>query len=222
MKGNKNMKDTIELIEMSKLVNTVVGSVFFTNENTNEIEYKPEYTPVVSAFYKMKYYCPNELPNDDIQNFYIDWINGYYTDFLNKINPCQNVMIDNAISEKIEYVKKQVGNPLNNALASLINIVQDAIDRFSTSFGEFNADDMKKVMTQATDFAKNMDKNSKSIVKAVTENVVEKTEKFDKENKVKPISTKKKSGKTNTLDKDKTVAMSTNNIIGGDSTDGKQ
>lgn len=216
------MKDTIELIEMSKLVNTVVGSVFFTNENTNEIEYKPEYTPVVSAFYKMKYYCPNELPNDDIQNFYIDWINGYYTDFLNKINPCQNVMIDNAISEKIEYVKKQVGNPLNNALASLINIVQDAIDRFSTSFGEFNADDMKKVMTQATDFAKNMDKNSKSIVKAVTENVVEKTEKFDKENKVKPISTKKKSGKTNTLDKDKTVAMSTNNIIGGDSTDGKQ
>ena len=54
----KNMRDTIELIEMSKLVNTVVGSVFFTNENTNEIEYKPEYTPVVSAFYKIKYYCP--------------------------------------------------------------------------------------------------------------------------------------------------------------------
>lgn len=216
------MRDTIELIEMSKLVNTVVGSVFFTNENTNEIKYKPEYTPVVSAFYKMKYYCPDELPNDDIQNFYIDWINGYYTDFLNKINPRQNVMIDNAVSEKIEYVKKQVGNPLNNALASLINIVQDAIDRFSTSFGEFNADDMKKVMVQATDFAKNMDKNSKSIVKAVTENVVEKTEKFDKGNKVKPVSTKKKSGKTNTLDKSKTVAMFANNNIGGDSTDGKQ
>lgn len=30
----KNMRDTIELIEMSKLVNTVVGSVFFLNENT--------------------------------------------------------------------------------------------------------------------------------------------------------------------------------------------
>ena len=214
------MRDTIELIEMSKLVNTVVGSVFFTNENTNEIEYKPEYTPVVSAFYKIKYYCPDELPNDDIQNFYIDWINGYYTDFLNKINPHQNVMIDNAISEKIEYVKKQVGNPLNNALASLINIVQDAIDKFSTSFGDFNADDMKKVMAQ--DFAKNMDKNSKSIVKAVTENVVEKTENLNKENKVKPVSAKKKSGKANTSNKNKTVAIPANNDIGGDSANGKQ
>ena len=47
------MIDTIELIEMSKLVNTVVGSVFFTNENTNEIEYKPEYTPVVMNFLMM-------------------------------------------------------------------------------------------------------------------------------------------------------------------------
>lgn len=218
----KNMRDTIELIEMSKLVNTVVGSVFFTNENTNEIKYKPEYTPVVSAFYKMKYYCPDELPNDDIQNFYIDWINGYYTDFLNKINPRQNVMIDNAISEKIEYVKKQVGNPLNNALASLINIVQDAIDRFSTSFGEFNVDDMKKVMAQATDFAKNMDKNSKSIVKAVTENVVEKTENDNNGTKVKPVSTKKKSNKTNTSNKSKAATMPTNNDIGGDSANGKQ
>lgn len=216
------MRDTIELIEMSKLVNTVVGSVFFTNENTNEIEYKPEYIPVVSAFYKMEYYCPDELPNDDIQNFYIDWINGYYTDFLNKINPHQNVMIDNAISEKIEYVKKQVGNPLNNALANLINIVQDAIDKFSTSFGDFNADDMKKVMAQATDFAKNMDKNSKSIVRAVTENVVEKAENLNKENKVKPVSTKKKSGKANTSNKNKTVAMPANNDIGGGSTNGKQ
>mgnify|MGYP007081723326 FL=1 len=216
------MRDTIELIEMSKLVNTVVGSVFFANENTNEIEYKPEYTPVVSAFYKMKYYCPDELPNDDIQNFYIDWINGYYTDFLNKINPRQNVMIDNAISEKIEYVKKQVGNPLNNALASLINIVQDTIDKFSTSFGEFNADDMKKVMAQAADFAKNMDKNSKSIVKAVTENVVEKTENDDKGTKAKSVSTKKRSSKANTSSKSKTVAMPTNNVIGGDSADGKQ
>lgn len=216
------MRDTIELIEMSKLVNTVVGSVFFTNENTNEIEYKPEYTPVVSAFYKMKYYCPDELSNDDIQNFYIDWMSGNYVETLNKINPRQNVMIDNAVSEKIEYIKKQVGNPLNNALASLINIVQDAIDKFSTSFGDFNADDMKKVMAQATDFAKNMDKNSKSIVKAVTENVVEKAENLNKENKVKPVSTKKKSGKANTSNKSKAVAMPTNNDIGGDSADGKQ
>lgn len=216
------MRDTIELIEMSKLVNTVVGSVFFTNENTNEIEYKPEYTPVVSAFYKMKYYCPDELSNDDIQNFYIDWMSGNYVETLNKINPRQNAMIDNAVSEKIEYIKKQVGNPLNNALASLINIVQDAIDKFSTSFGDFNADDMKKVMAQATDFAKNMDKNSKSIVKAVTENVVEKAENLNKENKVKPVSTKKKSGKANTSNKSKAVAMPTNNDIGGDSADGKQ
>lgn len=182
----------------------------------NEIEYKPEYTPVVSAFYKIKYYYPDELPNDDIQNFYVDWINGYYTDFLNKINPRQNVMIDNAISEKIEYIKKQVGNPLNNAFASLINIVQDAIDRFSTSFGEFNVTDMKKVMAQATNFAKNMDKNSKSIVKAVTENVVEKTENNHNGTKGKTASTKKKSNKTNTSNKSKTVAISTNNIVGGD------
>lgn len=216
------MRDTIELIEMSKLVNTVVGSVFFINENTNEIEYKPEYTPVVSAFYKMKYYCPDELSNDDIQNFYIDWMSGNYVETLNKINPRQNAMIDNAVSEKIEYIKKQVGNPLNNALASLINIVQNTIDKFSTSFGDFNADDMKKVMTQATEFAKNMDKNSKSIVKAVTENVVEKAENLNKENKVKPVSTKKKSGKANTSNKSKAVAMPTNNDIGGDSADGKQ
>ena len=119
-------------------------------------------------------------------------------------------------------IKKQVGNPLNNALASLINIVQDAIDRFSTSFGEFNADDMKKVMTQATDFAKNMDKNSKSIVKAVTENVVEKTENDDNGTKVKTVSTKKKSNKTNTSNKSKAVAISTNNVVGGDNADGKQ
>ena len=216
------MRDTIELIEMSKLVNTVVGSVFFINENTNEIEYKPEYTPVVSAFYKIKYYYPDELPNDDIQDFYVDWINGYYTDFLDKINPRQNVMIDNAISEKIEYIKKQVGNPLNNAFASLINIVQDAIDRFSTSFGEFNVTDMKKVMAQATNFAKNMDKNSKSIVKAVTENVVEKTENNHNGTKGKTASTKKKSNKTNTSNKSKTVAISTNNVVGGDNADGEQ
>lgn len=79
------MRDTIELIEMSKLVNTVVGSVFFINENTNEIEYKPEYTPVVSAFYKIKYYYPDELPNDDIQNFYVDWLMDIIQIFLIKL-----------------------------------------------------------------------------------------------------------------------------------------
>ena len=61
-----------------------------------------------------------------------------------------------------------------------------------------------------------------SIVKAVTENVVEKTENDDNGTKVKTVSTKKKSNKTNTSNKSKAVAMFANNDIGGDSADGKQ
>lgn len=206
------MRNTIELIEMTELVNIVAGSVFFANnDNENDIEYKPEYLPVITEFYKIKYYNPEVLENDDIQNFYIDWMNGKYMDALKEINPRQNVMIDTAISEKVEYIKNKFGNPLNNALAGLINIVQDAIDKFSDSFGDFNANDIKTIMSQANSFAKNMDKNSKSIVKAVTENVVEKTENSEKKDTSKIVSNKKKSNKTNTSNTSKAIAMPTNN-----------
>lgn len=209
------MRNTIELIEMTELVNTVVGSVFFANDdNENDIDYKPEYLPVITEFCKIKYYNPDVLESDDIQLFYIDWINGKYMESLKNINPRQNEMIDKAIAEKIEFIKTQMGNPLNNALAGLINIIQDAIDKFSASFGDFNVNDVKKIMAQASDFTKNMDKNSKSIVKAVTENVVEKAESSEKKNTSKIVSNKKRSNKTNTSSTPKADAMPTSNNSG--------
>lgn len=56
----------------------------------------------------------------------------------------------------------------------------------------------------------------------MTENVVEKTENNHNGTKGKTASTKKKSNKTNTSNKSKTVAISTNNVVGGDNADGEQ
>lgn len=169
-----NMRDTITLIEMSELVNTVVSTVFIENEVTGQIDYRPEYVPVVRDFIKMKYYSPDELETDSINDFYSSWINGGYRETLDRINPLQNNEIDMSIDKKIDYVKTQVGNPLNNALASLINIIQDGIDVFSSSFGNLTADDINKVMSQANSIVSGIDKNAKNVVKAVTENVTEK------------------------------------------------
>ena len=222
------MRKTIELIEMSELVNAVVKTVFITDDVTGQIDYRPEYVEVVKAFFKMKFYAPDEVAdniadnndenNVDIESFYIDWVNGKYIETLNNIDMAQNNNIDKAIDEKIEYVKAQVGNPLNNALASLINIIQDGIDMFTSSFGNLSADDIKNVMVQANNIVEGLDKNTKKVVKAVTENVVEKTEKTEKTN----AQTKKSNSKTGTKNKGKAIAMPATDSMGEVYTDGKQ
>lgn len=215
------MRKTIELIEMSELVNAVVKTVFITDETTGQIDYRPEYVEVVKAFFKMKFYAPDEIVdnndenNVDIESFYIDWVNGKYIETLNNIDMAQNNNIDKAIDEKIEYVKAQVGNPLNNALASLINIIQDGIDMFTSSFGNLSADDIKNVMVQANNIVEGLDKNAKKVVKAVTENVVEKTQKTN-------TQAKKSNSKTGTKNKGKAIAMPATDSVGEVYTDGKQ
>lgn len=222
------MRKTIELIEMSELVNAVVKTVFITDDVTGQIDYRPEYMEVVKAFFKMKFYAPDEIAdnivdnndenNVDIESFYIDWVNGKYIETLNNIDIAQNNNIDKSIDEKIEYVKAQVGNPLNNALASLINIIQDGIDMFTSSFGNLSADDIKNVMVQANNIVEGLDKNAKNVVKAVTENVVEKTENTQKTN----AQAKKSNSKTGTKNKSKAIAMPTTDNMGETHTDGKQ
>ena len=222
------MRKTIELIEMSELVNAVVKTVFITDETTGQIDYRPEYVEVVKAFFKMKFYAPNEIAdniadnndknNVDIESFYIDWVNGNYIETLSNIDMAQNNNIDKAIAEKIEYVKAQVGNPLSNALASLINIIQDGIDMFTSSFGNLSVDDVKNVMSQANTIVKGLDKNAKNVVKAVTENVVEKTENTQKTN----TQAKKSNSKTGAKNKSKAIAMPAIDDMGEANTDGKQ
>ena len=213
------MRKTIELIEMSELVNAVVKTVFITDDVTGQIDYRPEYVEVVKAFFKMKFYAPDEIAdNNDIESFYIDWVNGKYIETLSNIDMAQNNNIDKAIDEKIEYVKAQVGNPLNNALASLINIIQDGIDMFTSSFGNLSADDIKNVMVQANNIVEGLDKNAKNVVKAVTENVVEKTENTQKTN----AQAKKSNSKTGAKNKSKAIAMPAIDDMGEANTDGKQ
>ena len=217
------MRKTIELIEMSELVNAVVKTVFITDETTGQIDYRPEYVEVVKAFFKMKFYAPDEIVDNndnkvDIESFYIDWVNGKYIETLSNIDMAQNNNIDKSIAEKIEYVKAQVGNPLNNALASLINIIQDGIDMFTSSFGNLSADDVKNVMSQANTIVKGLDKNAKNVVKAVTKNVVEKTENTQKTN----TQTKKSNSKTGAKNKGKSIAMPATDSMGEVYTDGKQ
>ena len=215
------MRKTIELIEMSELVNAVVKTAFITNEVTGQIDYRPEYVEVVKAFFKMKFYAPDEIIdyNDNIENFniedfYIDWVNGKYTETLSNIDIAQNNNIDKSIAEKIEYVKAQVGNPLNNALASLINIIQDGIDMFTSSFGKLSTDDVKNVMAQANTIVEGLDKNAKNVVKAVTENVVEKTDETNAQIK--------KGNKTVTRNKSKVIAMPANNNMAEGASNGNQ
>lgn len=218
------MRNTIELIEMSELVNAVVKTVFITDEITGQIDYRPEYVEVVKAFFKMKFYAPDEIAdnndenNIDIESFYLDWVNGKYIETLNNIDMAQNNNIDRSVAEKIEYVKAQVGNPLNNALASLINIIQDGIDMFTSSFGNLSADDIKNVMVQANNIVEGLDKNAKNVVKAVTENVVEKTENTQKTN----AQAKKSNSKTGAKNKSKAIAMPAIDNMGEANTDGKQ
>lgn len=217
------MRKTIELIEMSELVNAVVKTVFITDEVTGQIDYRPEYVEVVKAFFKMKFYAPDEIVdnndnNVDIESFYIDWVNGKYIETLSNIDMAQNNNIDKSIDEKIEYVKTQVGNPLNNALAGLINIIQDGIDMFTSSFGNLSSDDVKNVMSQANTIVKGLDKNAKNVVKAVTKNVVEKTEKTEKTN----TQAKKSNSKTGAKNKGKAIAMPATDSMGEVYTDGKQ
>ena len=219
------MRKTIELIEMSELVNAVVKTVFITDDVTGQIDYRPEYVEVVKAFFKMKFYAPDEIAdniadnndenNVDIESFYIDWVNGKYIETLNNIDMAQNNNIDKAIDEKIEYVKAQVGNPLNNALASLINIIQDGIDMFTSSFGNLSADDIKNVMVQANNIVEGLDKNAKKVVKAVTEHVVEKTHKTN-------TQAKKSNSKTGAKNKGKAIAMSATDNTEEAYADGKQ
>ena len=219
------MRNTIELIEMSELVNAVVKTVFITDEITGQIDYRPEYVEVVKAFFKMKFYAPDEIIdyNDNIENFniedfYIDWVNGKYIETLNNIDIAQNNNIDKSIAEKIEYVKAQVGNPLNNALASLINIIQDGIGMFTSSFGKLSTDDVKNVMAQANTIVEGLDKNAKNVVKAVTENVVEKTENTQKTN----TQAKKSNSKTGAKNKGKAIAMPATDNMEEAYADGKQ
>lgn len=181
------MRKYITLPELQLLVDTVVKTVFVYNANTNEVEYKAEYVPVVTAFYKMKFYAPDDLLTEDINTFYLDWINNKYFEAFNEIDIVQNESIDKAVAEHIEFRKAKEENLLNNALANLINVVQDGIDLFQNQFSDIKSDDIKNLISQVGKLNDGLNTNTKKVVKAVTENVVEKTNKTTKSSKNKAV-----------------------------------
>lgn len=181
------MRKYITLPEVQLLVNSVVDTVFVHNEETNEVEYMAEYVPVVTAFYKIKFYSPEDLLTEDINAFYLDWIDGKYLDVLKQIDISQENSIKKAIDERIEYRKVKEENLMNNALASLINIIQDGIEMFQNKFTDIDSTDIKNLISQVGELNDNLNTDTKKVVKAVTENVVEKTRKTTKDSKNKAV-----------------------------------
>ena len=147
------MKKTLDLREISEIVNAVSDLVFI--EKDGILDYYPEYLDVTKAYYKILYFVPEMiLENETIFDFYTRYTDGELTETLNNyVNPVQSQYIDKAIDEKIEFKKNKLTNPLADSLTRLLDNISKIAESQQQTFNEV---DMNSVIKGISNISENM------------------------------------------------------------------
>lgn len=136
----KSGSGVLTLSDISKIVNTMVDSVFV--ERNGKIEFAAELYEILLAYLEIGAFYPETgVLENSVELFFVDYINDKYSRELSELALDRTAQyIDGAVKRKIEFRMRQVENPLVNSMVKLIDIASvlgqkyvDDIDKIGTS-----------------------------------------------------------------------------------------
>lgn len=147
----KTENGRMSLFDVSKIVDTVVDSVFV--ERNGNIEFAAELYEVLLAYLEIGAFYPQTgVLENSLDLFFIDYIDGkYYREFGElKLNRLAQY-IDNAVKQKVEARMRQIENPLVNSLTKLVDVATVLAQKYVDDIDNVGTSDIKGFIQ---DFAK--------------------------------------------------------------------
>lgn len=161
----KAFNGRMSLLDISKIVNTVVDSVF--TERNGNIEFSAEYYEVLLAYLKVGAFYPHTgVLENSLDLFFIDYIDGKYYRELNELKDSRLAQyIDNAVKQKIEARMRQVENPLIDSMKKFVDVATVLAQKYVDDIDNVGASDIKGFFQSFANFTKNT--NTKTVTDAV-------------------------------------------------------
>ena len=155
----------LSLLNLSKLVDTVVDSVFV--ERDGRLEFAAELYEVLLAYMEVGAFYPNTgVLENSLDLFFIDYINGKYYKELGELKHNRVAQyIENAVTKKVEARMRQIENPLINSLVKFVDIVSVLAQKYVDDIDNVGTSDIRGFIEDFAKFAKTT--NPETVTEAV-------------------------------------------------------
>lgn len=153
------------LVDLSKIVNTVVDSVFV--ERNGNIEFAAEYYEVLLAYMEIGAFYPQTgVLDNSLDLFFIDYINGRYYKELGELKYNRMAQyIDNAVKQKVEARMRQIENPLINSMVKFVDTATVLAQKYVDDIDNIGTADIQKFIKDFGSLAKKT--NPQTVTEAV-------------------------------------------------------
>lgn len=161
----KTENGRLSLFDLSKIVNTVVDSVFV--ERNGNIEFAAELYEVLLAYMEIGAFYPNTgVFENSLDLFFIDYIDGKYHKELGKLKYNRLAQyIDNAVKQKVDAKMRQIENPLINSIVEFVNVATVLAQKYVDDIDNVGAADIQKFIKDFGSLAKKT--NPQTVTEAV-------------------------------------------------------
>lgn len=155
----------MSLYDLSKIVNTVVDSVFV--EKNGNIEFAAELYEVLLAYMEIGAFYPNTgVFENSLDLFFIDYIDGKYHKELGELKYNRLAQyIDNAVKQKVNAKMRQIENPLINSMVEFVNVATVLAQKYVDDIDNVGTADIQKFIKDFSGLAKKT--NAQTVADAV-------------------------------------------------------
>lgn len=153
------------LVDLSKIVNTVVDSVFV--ERNGNIEFAAELYEVLLAYLEMGAFYPHTgVLENGLDLFFVDYIDGKYHKELGELKYNRLAQyIDNAVKQKVEARMRQIENPLISSMVEFFDVATVLAQKYVDDIDNIGAADIQKFIKDFGSLAKKT--NPQTVTEAV-------------------------------------------------------
>lgn len=144
----------MSLLNLSKIVDTVVDSVFV--ERNGNIEFAAELYEVLLAYMEIGAFYPHTgVLKNSLDLFFVDYIDGKYHKELGELKYNRLAQyIDNAVKQKIEARMRQIENPLINSMVKFVDVATVLAQKYVDDIDNVGAADIQKFIKDFGSLAK--------------------------------------------------------------------
>ena len=180
----KNRVIKAQELSAQSIVNLIysIETIIFQDSEDVLLRVKLPFADIMVDYMKLPYFFPDKFEEViDFGEFFDNYINGEYTNYINTMNKTKtSQIVDNAVEQRKNILINRLGSPALKTLTTLNTLLQELQDYVEKRKDIDNAD-VQKFME---DFSKFSEKtNPESVVAVMLQQVIEEAKKKQNESK---------------------------------------